>query len=155
MVLLSTHNIWFNWEITKLFFWYALLSKGLSHYVQSCTIPTYAHAVQGISTGIHIGGAVCLTRDRGAAGSSLTGVTALCPLARHTYPSLVLVQPRKTRLYITERLLIGTSRIKSNKNKMIIHSSLHIWCPTAGHRWHLPSCITAGAADGYPYRTAV
>ena len=24
----------------------------------------------------------CLTRDRGAAGSSLTGVTALCPLAR-------------------------------------------------------------------------
>ena len=39
----------------------------------------------------------CLTRDRRAAGSSLTGVTALCPWARHIYPSLVLVQPRKTR----------------------------------------------------------
>ena len=29
------------------------------------------------------------------------------PWARHIYPSLVLVQPRKTRPYITERLLIG------------------------------------------------
>ena len=49
----------------------------------------------------------CLTRDRVAAGSSLTGVTSLCPLARHITPSSVLVQPRKTRPYITERLLIG------------------------------------------------
>ena len=29
------------------------------------------------------------------------------PWARHIYPSLVLVQPRKTRPYITERLLMG------------------------------------------------
>ena len=28
-VLLSTHNICFGWEIRKLFFWYALLTKGL------------------------------------------------------------------------------------------------------------------------------
>ena len=49
----------------------------------------------------------CLTRDRGAAGSSLTGVTALCPLARHINPSLIMFQPRKTRPYITERLLMG------------------------------------------------
>ena len=48
-----------------------------------------------------------LTRDRGAAGSSLTVVAALCPGARHNYPSLVLVQPRKTCPYITERLLMG------------------------------------------------
>ena len=39
----------------------------------------------------------CLTRDRRAAGSSLTGVTALCPKARPIYPCLVLVQPRKIR----------------------------------------------------------
>ena len=52
----------------------------------------------------------CLTRDRGAAGSSLTSVIALCPWARHINPSLVLVQPRKTRPFITER-------IKSSKNK--------------------------------------
>ena len=38
----------------------------------------------------------CLPRDRGAAGSHLTGVTALCPGARPINPSLVLVQPRKT-----------------------------------------------------------
>ena len=55
----------------------------------------------------------CLTRDRGAAGSSLTGVTALSPWARHIYLSLVLVQPRKTRPYITERLLMG--RKESNQ----------------------------------------
>ena len=49
----------------------------------------------------------CLTRDRRALGSSLTGVTALWSLSRHINPSLVLVQPRKTRPYITERLLMG------------------------------------------------
>ena len=56
-----------------------------------------------------------MTRDRGAAGSSLTGVTALCPWARHINSSLVLVQPRKTRPYITERLLMG--RKESNQTK--------------------------------------
>ena len=29
-VLLSTHNICFGWEIRKLFFWYALLTRGLA-----------------------------------------------------------------------------------------------------------------------------
>ena len=38
----------------------------------------------------------CLTRDQRAPGSSLTGVTVLCPSARHIYPCLVLVQPKKT-----------------------------------------------------------
>ena len=57
-----------------------------------------------------------LTRDRGAADSILTGVTALCPWARHINPSLVLVQTRKTRPYITKRLL-KKERIKSNQSK--------------------------------------
>ena len=48
-------------------------------------------------------------------GSSLTGVTALCHWARHINPSLVLVQPRKTRPYITERLLM------EHKNNQIIY----------------------------------
>ena len=48
----------------------------------------------------------CLTWNWGALGLSLTGSTALCPWARHINPSLVLVQPRKTRPYITERLLM-------------------------------------------------
>ena len=61
----------------------------------------------------------CLTRDRGAAGSSLTGVTALCPWARHINASLVLVQPRKTHPYITETLLMG--RKESNYFIWYIH----------------------------------
>ena len=32
--------------------------------------------------------------------SLVTGVTALCPWARHIYSSLVLVQPRNTRPYV-------------------------------------------------------
>ena len=44
----------------------------------------------------------CLTRDRGAPGSSLTSLTA-----RHIYPSLVLVHPMKTRPCLTERLFMG------------------------------------------------
>ena len=55
----------------------------------------------------------CLNRDRGAAGSSLTGVPVLCPGARHIDPSLVLVQHRKICPFITERLLMG--RKESNQ----------------------------------------
>ena len=54
----------------------------------------------------------CLTQDRRAVGSSLTGVTALWSLSKHIYPSLVLVQPRKNRPYITERLLMGRKESK-------------------------------------------
>ena len=57
----------------------------------------------------------CLTQDQGAAGSSLTGVTVLCPCARHINPYLVLVQPRKTLPYISERLFLG--RRESNQAK--------------------------------------
>ena len=40
------------------------------------------------------------------------------PWARHIYPSLVLVQPRKTRPYITERLLMG--RKESNQTNHLL-----------------------------------
>ena len=50
----------------------------------------------------------CLSKDRRAPCSSLTSVHALCPIARHINPSLVLVQPRKTNPDVTERLLTGT-----------------------------------------------
>ena len=73
--------------------------------------------------GEHSGSVVeCLTRDRGAASSSLTGVTALCPWARHINPSLVLVQPRKTRSYIIERLLMGRKESNQIKNYGILNS---------------------------------
>ena len=41
-------------------------------------------------------------------GSSLIGVPVLCPWERHINPCLVLVQPRKIRPDITEKLLTGT-----------------------------------------------
>ena len=62
----------------------------------------------------------CLTWDGGAKGSSLTGVTALCPWARHTNPSLVLVQPRQTRPYITEILLMGHKESNQNHCKSLL-----------------------------------
>ena len=62
----------------------------------------------------------CFTWDRGAAGSSLTSVAVLCPWARHIYPCLELVQPRKTHPYINERLLMG--RKESNQTKQNLMS---------------------------------
>ena len=53
----------------------------------------------------------CLTQDRGAAGSSFTAGTALCPLARHFILCIELVQPRKTCPDITEKMFTGTLRI--------------------------------------------
>ena len=47
----------------------------------------------------------CLNQDPGVGGSSLTGVTAICPWARQINPSLVLVQPRKARLGNTEKIV--------------------------------------------------
>ena len=64
-----------------------------------------------------LSGSVLMTRGRGAAGSSLTCVTALCLWARYINHRLVLVQPRKTRPYITERLLMGLK--ESNQTKII------------------------------------
>ena len=62
----------------------------------------------------------CLTRDQRALGLSLTSVAKLWSLkARHIYGSLVLVQPRKTRLCLTERLLMGLKE-SNQTNKIII-----------------------------------
>ena len=66
----------------------------------------------------------CLTQDRGAAGLSLTGVTGLWSLSKHIYPSLVLVQPRKTRPCLTERLLMG--RKESNQTNQQTKTSERI-----------------------------
>ena len=45
----------------------------------------------------------CLTQDRRATGSSLTGVTGLWSLSKTHYLSLVLVQPIKARQIILFR----------------------------------------------------
>ena len=48
----------------------------------------YVHNVLGERSGSVV---ECLTRDQGAADSSFTAITALCPLARRINPSLELV----------------------------------------------------------------
>ena len=60
----------------------------------------------------------CLTRDRGAEGSSLTRRNCVVSLSKNMNSSLVLVQPRKTRPFITERLLVG--RKESNQTKKLV-----------------------------------
>ena len=42
-------------------------------------------------------------------------------LSKNINPSLVLVQPRKTRPFITERLLMGRKESNQTKNQMIFH----------------------------------
>ena len=66
----------------------------------------------------------CLTPDRGAAGSSHTSVRVLCPWAGHINPSLVLAQPRKTHLFITERLLMGRKESNQTNKKQTAIPSL-------------------------------
>ena len=61
-----------------------------------------------------------LTLDQEAVGSSLTVVTVLCHLARHINDSLVLAQPRKTRPYIAERLLMGRKELNQTKQKKML-----------------------------------
>ena len=57
----------------------------------------------------------CLTPDQGSMGLSLTGIVVL--EQESIYQSFVLVQPRKTCPYITERLLMGRKELKQKKNK--------------------------------------
>ena len=59
-----------------------------------------------------------LTWEGGAVGLSLTSITVRGPWARHIYPSLVLVQPRKICPCLTERLLMGRKEsIQTNKQQ--------------------------------------
>ena len=80
----------------------------------------------------------CLTRDRGAAGSSLISVTALWSLSKTHYSSLVLVQPRKTRPCLTERLLM--ERKESNQVNKHTNNSLYVYVKhtlfSPAHPWH-------------------
>ena len=50
---------------------------------------------------------LCLTRDRGDAGSSLTRGTALCPLGSNFILCLVLAQSGKKRPDMTENIWTG------------------------------------------------
>ena len=59
----------------------------------------------------------CLTRDREAAGPRPHRSHCAVSLSKNINPSLVLVQPRKTRPYITERLLMGRKESNHTNKK--------------------------------------
>ena len=52
----------------------------------------------------------CLTRDRRATGKPHRR-HCIVSLSKIINPTLVLIQPRKTRPYITERLLVGCKEL--------------------------------------------
>ena len=82
------------------FKWYSLnyfiiSSKTFQHFWLACIFSSLLCCIYPLLRE-HSGSVIeCLTRDRGAAGSSLTGITVLCPWARHIYLCLVLVHPQK------------------------------------------------------------
>ena len=47
-------------------------------------------------------------------------------LSKNTNPSLVLVQPRKTRPFITERLLMGRKESNQTNKQISSHVGLHL-----------------------------
>ena len=55
-------------------------------------------------------------------------VTLMFPLERHVYICLVLVQPRKTRPGVTEKLFTRMQRIKSNKQTKQTAKALTSMC---------------------------
>ena len=69
----------------------------------------------------------CLTRDRGRWLVRASPVSLCCgPGAKDIYPSLVLVQPRKTHPCLTERLLMGRKESnqtnKQNKRYILLNT---------------------------------
>ena len=63
----------------------------------------------------------CLTRDREAAGFEPHRRHCIVVFEQDTfYPSLVLVQPRKTRPCLTERLLMGHKESNQNQTKTFV-----------------------------------
>ena len=62
----------------------------------------------------------CLTRDRGATDSSLTGVTGLWSLSKTHLSSLRTGSTQEDRPFITERLLMGCTESNKQTNKSLI-----------------------------------
>ena len=67
----------------------------------------------------------CLTRDRGGRRFEPHLRHCVVSLSKNINPSLLLVQPRKTRPFITERLLMG--RKESNKKTKTMAMIALIW----------------------------
>ena len=111
---------WLSGRVLSLYIFYCHKLQQWSWVTSSCNIsydppPTYTDQSKHVVE--------CLTQNRGPAGSSLSGITALGSLSRHFYPSLELAQPRKTRPCLTEILLMGSKK-KINSNKQTTFKSI-------------------------------
>ena len=60
-------------------------------------------------------------------------------LSKNINPSLVLVQPRKTRPFITERLLMGRKESNQTKKSILNSSSLILLKPEYVHQFGMIS----------------
>ena len=71
----------------------------------------------------------CLTQDQGPRVPASPASLRCGPCARHIYPSLVLVQPRKTCPCLTERLLMGGKESNQTKSGDVLRdiSYLELW----------------------------
>ena len=90
-----------------------------------------------------LSGRVLDSRWRGP-DSSLNSVTALCPCARHIYPSLVLVSTQEDLPYIIERLLMGRKESNQTKNQTVYfaeacESTLFAFWQTSYYVWSVRS----------------
>ena len=88
------------------------MSEMTDNVITTMAIPVTGHNSMGERSGSVV---ECLTRDRGAAGFEPHRRHCVVSLSKNINPSLVLVQPMKTRPFITERLLMG--RKESNQTK--------------------------------------
>ena len=79
----------------------------------------------------------CLTLDREAAGRASPASLRCGPSARHIYPSLVLVQLRKTRSCLTERLLMGRKESNQTKTTMMVTISETIFKASFDRQTHV------------------
>ena len=70
-----------------------------------------------------LSGRVCDSRPKGR-GFEPHQHHCVVSLSKNINPSLVLVQPRKTRPFMTERLLIG--RKESNQTNIPVNSFFHV-----------------------------
>ena len=104
---LSTQNLWKGWSNSKRF------SLSQVHLNENEEFSGPARRPRWKRSGSVI---ECLTRD--LLVLSLTGVTALWSLSKtHLSYSLVLVQPKKTRPCLTERLLMGHKESNQTNKK--------------------------------------
>ena len=118
--------MWYNYDGNKL----ALAMKRLKIRCQEHIFGSLLLSSRFMANNIKLGGersgsvVECLTRDRGAAGSSLTGITALWSLSMTHLSLLGTGSTQEDPSLFNWKIVDGTLRIKSNKNQIWLISDI-------------------------------